>query len=568
MNIIENIKEFSKVFKLEDTKIVSKELESYKLITSIIPGEIREITEQYENLKIEGSIGKGNKTAYPWIGIFNNLVSTGATNGFYIVMLFSDDFNDLYLTLNQGSTQQSLKQIEGYRNYVYSKFNKIEGFNKGRLPEKSLVKLKEYNSTNIGRKYEETNIFYRHYNIDSIIEEDFIEHLKKIIEIYIKCANDYSEATIEKKNENEEFNSNTFYEDLVKANLKYEKSFIDRFIASLLTKPFVLLTGLSGSGKTKLAQAFVKWLCKDESQYAIISVGANWTNRDPLLGYINALDTNNYIHPENDCLKILINATKPENQDKPYFLILDEMNLSHVERYFSDFLSSMESGEDIKLHSTNNNEVPQKINISKNVFIIGTVNIDETTYMFSPKVLDRANVLEFKVTNDMMKEFLENPVKIDMQDIYSKGFLMNNDYMKKYLKTYNDFENKEFIVNGLLNFFNELKDLGAEYGFRTATEIFRFIAILREITPDIEVEKCIDYAIVQKLLPKVHGSRKRLQPILKKLGELCLMDNSSFEEYLSGKIELENIKYPVSLEKINRMYSRLLNDGFTSFAEA
>ena len=207
MNIIENIKEFSKVFKLEDTKIVSKELESYKLITSIIPGEIREITEQYENLKIEGSIGKGNKTAYPWIGIFNNLVSTGATNGFYIVMLFSDDFNDLYLTLNQGSTQQSLKQIEGYRNYVYSKFNKIEGFNKGRLPEKTLVKLKEYNSTNIGRKYEETNIFYRHYKIDSIIEEDFIEHLKKIIEIYIKCANDYSEATIEKKNENEEFNS-------------------------------------------------------------------------------------------------------------------------------------------------------------------------------------------------------------------------------------------------------------------------------------------------------------------------------------------------------------------------
>src|SRR5690606_24433993 len=99
----------------------------------------------------------------------------------------------------------------------------------------------------------------------------------------------------------------------------------------------------------------------------------------------------------------------------PYFLILDEMNLSHVERYFADFLSVMESKDFIKLHSSevDINQVPSKIEWPINLFIIGTVNIDETTYMFSPKVLDRANVIEFRVDKDDIKRFLESPKEID-----------------------------------------------------------------------------------------------------------------------------------------------------------
>ena len=70
-----------------------------------------------------------------------------------------------------------------------------------------------------------------------------------------------------------------------------------RFISSLTTKPFVILSGLSGSGKTKLAQSFAQWLCEDETQYALVPVGADWTNREPLLGYVNALNNSEYILP-------------------------------------------------------------------------------------------------------------------------------------------------------------------------------------------------------------------------------------------------------------------------------
>lgn len=123
--------------------------------------------------------------------------------------------------------------------------------------------------------------------------------------------------------------------DLKYSGLIYNPQIITRFISSLLTKPFVILTGLSGSGKTKLAQAFVEWICQNENQYRIIPVGADWTNRDPILGYPNALEPSKYVIPDNWVLNLIIQANN--NPDLPYFLVLDEMNLSHVERYFADF---------------------------------------------------------------------------------------------------------------------------------------------------------------------------------------------------------------------------------------
>jgi 5-methylcytosine-specific restriction enzyme B len=87
----------------------------------------------------------------------------------------------------------------------------------------------------------------------------------------------------------------------------------------------------------------VQWISKDEKQYCIVPVGADWTNREPLLGYPNALNPEEYVKPDNGVLDLIMNAK--DNPNLPYFLILDEMNLSHVERYFADFLSVMESKE-------------------------------------------------------------------------------------------------------------------------------------------------------------------------------------------------------------------------------
>jgi 5-methylcytosine-specific restriction protein B len=359
----------------------------------------------------------------------------------------------------------------------------------------------------------------------------------------------------------------------VESGLSINSTLSLRFTASLLTKPFVILTGLSGSGKTKLAQAFATWICENETQYCLVPVGADWTNREPLLGFPNALKRNEYIKPDNRVLDLLISASA--NLDKPYFLILDEMNMSHVERYFADFLSVMESGRKLSLHNGFEYwiDVPAEIELPNNLFIIGTVNIDETTYMFSPKVLDRANVIEFRVTADEMKNYLNKNTILEINKLKSAGADMSESFVKiakdKTLRAINS----DILETELLNFFNELKKTGAEFGFRSASEIFRFAAVVNTIEPGWSMPEIIDAAIMQKLLPKVHGSRRKLESVLKTLGNLCLQSGQNFDDFVPSKSEInfngsERIKYPLSLEKILRMNQGLLDNGFTSYAEA
>jgi 5-methylcytosine-specific restriction enzyme B len=264
------------------------------------------------------------------------------------------------------------------------------------------------------------------------------------------------------------------------------------------------------------------------------------------------------------------------NPGLPYFLILDEMNLSHVERYFADFLSVMETRESITLYSEGEmtNGVPSKLQLPDNLFIVGTVNVDETTYMFSPKVLDRANVIEFRVTRSEIEDFLKNKTELNMAGLDSKGVPMAESFLElardgnSYVSDMNKFNNI------LVEFFVQLKKTGAEFGYRSAAEIHRLINKLSEIELGLTDEQIIDTAIMQKLLPKLHGSRRKLAPVLITLGSFCVKEEiSNVEKDVFEKDDFdfesdENVKYPLSLEKITRMYRSLFDHGFASYAEA
>jgi 5-methylcytosine-specific restriction protein B len=361
--------------------------------------------------------------------------------------------------------------------------------------------------------------------------------------------------------------------------LNYNPHLIGRFIGSLMAKPFLILTGLSGSGKTKLAQAFTQWICQSKEQFEIIPVGADWTNREPLLGYPNSLVSNHYVKPDSGALDILMRAHKDFQQNnenlaccKPYFLILDEMNLSHVERYFADFLSAMESADSIKLYSGSEryadfgNEqkpvasslIPDKINWPKNLFIIGTVNIDETTYMFSPKVLDRANTIEFRISIDEMnayfKKFAPLNMNLLMEDVETKkgrGAGSSKEFMRLAARDGIAIDPKEHQIT-FIKFFSELQTAGIEFGYRTANEMSGLMAYLAHF--NVQINDAYDIAIMQKLLPKLHGSRSKLNKVIPSLLALCEQD---------GKVI-----YPISYEKLNRMKKNADENGFASYAEA
>ena len=128
------------------------------------------------------------------------------------------------------------------------------------------------------------------------------------------------------------------------------------------------------------------------------------------------------------------------------------------------------------------------------------------------------------------------------------------------------------INAALVQFFGELKKTGAEFGYRSATEILRLIHQLTVLDSSMSTNQKIDIAINQKLLPKLHGSRRKLSPVLETLGSFCIsgevkiikdiFENTNFD------FNTSNVLYPLSLEKIARMYRGAIDNGFASFAEA
>ena len=355
------------------------------------------------------------------------------------------------------------------------------------------------------------------------------------------------------------------------AGLLLDPVAIRRFSVSLLSKKFCILTGLAGSGKTKIAEAFAMWLCASPEQYRIVAVGADWTSNENLLGYADALQTGVYRPPVNGALELMLRAHA--DTTKPYFLILDEMNLSHVERYFADFLSAMESSNaPLSLHGVATGlqaggvggagavTVPSSVALPNNLFIIGTVNVDETTYMFSPKVLDRANVIEFRATAAQMDAFLDDPAGIDLDGLASQGAGFATAFVARAqadadISALVDTQGAAVapkLKADLLQVFDALAGVGAEFGFRTAKEIARFMVIHKELSGlDWQYKDALDAQVVQKLMPKLHGSARKLDAVLKALDTFA----TQHALVLTG-------------EKVKRMQERLVRDGFTSFAEA
>ena len=308
-----------------------------------------------------------------------------------------------------------------------------------------------------------------------------------------------------------------------KRGFNYSDDLIRRFVISLETKPFLILTGISGSGKTKIAELWTKYLVENEEAEGIqIAVGSNWTDNKRLLGFKNVLLEEEEAYQSTRLVEMIKEANKKPH--KEFIIILDEMNLSRVEMYFADFLSALESLKHV-ISLPNGEQVVWTDNLK----IIGTVNVDESTYMFSPKVLDRANVIEM---NGVSPRTYINGVWDSEEKIYK--LIKNEEWFEEY-------------INILENLYEALD---GEFAYRVIDEMSRYVALNCKMYGADKFETYLDEQVCQKIMPKLHGAKAQLKPKLDKLAGLFTEKNCP----------LVNSKLKKMQEEIKKGYASFIGD--------
>ena len=282
-----------------------------------------------------------------------------------------------------------------------------------------------------------------------------------------------------------------------------------RFHLSLRSRGFVILSGISGTGKTWLAQAYARAV---RGRELLVPVAPNWTTNEDLLGYLNPISD---VYHDTAFSKFLRqaaleweSAVAEEREPTPHFLVLDEMNLARVEYYFATFLSKLEVRQREETAPVQLGE--ETVLLTPNLKFVGTVNVDETTHGFADKVYDRAQLVELEAPRDAIQRHLGGSP----------------------------------FAEPLLSAWEALHEV-APFAFRVIDDIRAYVEGADAL--GVSAEEALDEQMLQKLLPKVHGIDPRIEQSLAKFIELC------------------GDRFPLSAEKARHMRIRFNEHGSASY---
>ena len=537
--------------------------------------------------KIKGNYGgKPRWTICPWISVFDTRITSSAQKGVYIVYLLNKDKKVLYLTLNQGTTEflkspsDEKKAFTGIAKHIPEEVKNRIKSSASYIREQIKNSTFEYDDeidTGV-EGYDAGTIFYKKYTLDTLPEgEVIINDLLEMVGLYAQYYDLYEknkESSLPENGDNEMSNKEVIEQIksyVASKGFYYDDGLIENFYLSLKSKPFVILAGTSGTGKTRLVKLFAEAI---DAKYKMVAVRPDWSDSSDLFGHV---DLNGKFVP-GAILDFISEADKDPN--KPYILCLDEMNLARVEYYFSDFLSVIETrdlmGEDIvsdpliSLEKYGSDEAAKEkygeIGFPQNLYLVGTVNMDETTFPFSKKVLDRANTIEFNYVDLLPKD-------IEFEEV-DRLSLPNSFLKTEYLLLTHCAKENDFVrdISFELQELNEiLQKANAQVGYRVRDEIV-FYMLNNKKTELLNKNEAFDNEIMQKILPRIQGSSSFIKEMLCELFELFAGDyegnqtqNNDIASKMMAKIKENNARYPKSAEKVAFMVRRFEEDGFTSY---
>lgn len=346
------------------------------------------------------------------------------------------------------------------------------------------------------------------------------------------------------------------------------------FFLAMTVSPLVILSGISGTGKSLLPRKFAKFTA---SYFQPIPVQPQWADNSDLFGYVPSLANKSFVPGK--IISSLLNAKR--NPETLTIALLDEMNLAPVEHYFSDFLSIAESRER-KNGKIGSDQLPielpiepddtctaiceelRAIELPHNLRVIGTSNMDETTHSFSPKVLDRAFTIEFDDPDLTAFAFAKGNSGFSFENLAHAIINPNNalNVMEAQSTSKDIFE---LVALWLDEIQAILAPAGIKFGYRTRDAILLYLHFWREFGLADVLAGCaaLDFCILQKVLPKISGSGDALEQSLKKLAiwldkKAEIQTGSENELMFSGSLER-------SKEKVSRMLLLLDLDGATRY---
>ena len=268
-------------------------------------------------------------------------------------------------------------------------------------------------------------------------------------------------------------------------------------------------------------------------------------------------------------LEFMLRAVREPSM--PFLLLLDEMNLAHVERYFADFLSGMESREPVLPNLTQGDDGewrteaggPPRVSLPRNLVVVGTVNVDETTYLFSPKVLDRATTFEIRTGSDELRVEQRRPQPGQAGERRHLRSVVRHIADDEWQHA-GDPERRDQLGGHLRKLHALLSTSNDEFGHRTFYEALRLAAAF-ELLGVTALNTALDHIVVLKVLPKINGSRRRVEPVLRALAGFASDPNDMPAQ---PSLDAETIPaLPMTAAKVARMLEAVQINQFVSFTE-
>lgn len=569
----------------------------------------KELKERVENILneigvsyvIKASIGVGNWASVPWLSMLDPRITSSTQDGVYPVYLFREDGSGFYLSLEFGSTELKKRfGSAGAKNQATIISEKIRNI----APDIKFwgsdgIDLKS--STDLGKSYEWASAGAIFYPADSVPNDEILSSdLIKLVKIYKSLPDDIM------------IRVDNRFPDLNNKLNNWDCS---------IPKPFILLAGISGTGKTRFVR---DQALEDGSNLEVVAVRPDWHEPSDLLGYVSRIGNTGPHYVVTNVLQFMIKAWKAAVDDNaalkpvgdilPYWLCLDEMNLAPVEQYFADYLSVIETRKwenneytcdpILKLDALTQQleepgieklrtdlgvaadgagndalwnffELKKGIPLPPNLIVAGTVNMDETTHGFSRKVIDRAFTIDFGefFPNDYAEFFEQKtqPKKL--------GFpVLSQAVPADLVRTWDSDGAKSVAFLSALN--ELLKQTPFELAYRALNELLLAVACFKP-ADDMQLQAVWDDFLMTKVLPRIEGDADKLrrkeggpdgEDLLAQLQKLLEQQLPAIWNGSRPDLLRENIDEQAALEvptrskkKLEWMQQRLDAANFTTF---